>query len=576
LTNQPSFKRERASKLTLCRGSISNRESRRVSSRLTGSRLTRQRGRRRAAIAFVSLGLFAAACTRAEPEVAPTPSTRPVADDSQRSVPLPSGATVTIAMKSPEAISALHAITPGALDIAALLNTGLTTRGPNGLAEPALATSWSSTDQRTWIFNLEQGLLFNDGTAITAQSFVDSWQTLATQATRSRNAYLGLEGHIGGWTEVLGGEEGRQIGVRALDDLTFQVQLDTPFPWLPELVAHPAFAPIAASELADPDPLAPVGSGPFKLDGAWVPGETLRLVRVWESQRSGTIATFEFTFTESFDGAAAAVTADRADLAPIGGSQAGGSEVQVVATPTNTLTYLGFPVSREPIDLAETRMALVAAIDRSRIEAASVGEMSASNNAYAPLHAAGANLLTCLACVYDPDRARELLAEVEIPENDLTLYVVSGSAGETWADEIAAAWRNELGWPVTVVRNDLAGLVGFLQAGIPDGPFILEWTSDYPAAESWLVPLFDRAGLDDFTRFSDRDLTRAFDALTAMSSNSPNRATPLKDIRTILAEQVPTIPLGVVTRRVAVRSSVDPTSLGSGQHLQLDRLTLLP
>lgn len=549
-----------------------------MTGRLSRSRPTISLGRRRAAVAVVALGLVAVACTTAEPEsaVAPPPTTSQAGDELSAPVAAPSGATVTVAMRSPEAISAHHAITPEALDIAALLNTGLTTRGPNGLAEPALAASWSSTDQRTWIFNLAPGSLFNDGTAITAQSFADSWQTLATQATRSRNAYLGLEGHISGWSEVLGGEQGRQIGVRALDDLTFQVQLDAPFPWFPELVAHPAFAPVAAAELAAPDPLAPIGSGPFRLDGAWVPGETLRLERVWEGERSGSIATFEFTLTDSYEQAAAAVSDGQADLAPVGGSDVAGSGVQVVATLTNTLTYLGFPVSRAPVDLAETRQALAAAINRSRIEAASIGESSASNNAYAPMSAAGANLLTCLACVYDPERARELLAEVEAPENDLTLYVVSGSAGEAWADEIAAAWRNELGWPVTVVRNDLTGLVGFLQAGIPDGPFILEWTSDYPAAESWLAPLFDRAGFDDFTRFSDGDLTRAFDALSSVTSNSPNRATPLKDIRTVLAEQVPTIPLGVVTRRVAVAASIDVGSLGSGQHLQLDRLTLLP
>jgi len=501
----------------------------------------------------------------------------PAGDSPQANVPGPSGAIVRVAMRSPEAISAHHAISRGALDIAALLNTGLTTRGENGLAEPALATSWSSVDQRTWIFNLAPGLVFNDGTAITAQSFVDSWQTLATQATRSRNAYLGLEGGISGWAGVLGGEQGRQIGLRALDDLTFQVQLDAPFPWFPELVAHPAFAPVAAAELNSPDPLAPVGTGPFRLDGPWVPGETLTLERVWGGDRSGSVSTFEFTLTDSDEQAAAAVAAGDADLAAIGSANAS-PDVQVVVTTTNTLIYLGFPVSREPVNLAETRQALAAAIDRTRIETNNIGELSAPNNAYAPLHSAGANLLSCLACVYDPDRARELLslAEVERPQNDLTLYVVSGSAGEAWADEIAAAWRDELDWPVTVVRNDLAGLVGFLQAGIPDGPFILEWTSEYPAAESWLAPLFDRSGFDDFTRFSDRDMTMAFEALSSVASNSPNRTTPLKDIRSILAQQVPTIPLGVVSRRVALADGIDGSSLGSGQHLQLDRLVTLP
>ena len=226
---------------------------------------------------------------------------------------------------------------------------------------------------------------------------------------------------------------------------------------------------------------------------------------------------------------------------------------------------MGFPVTRAPTDEPFVRQALVHAIDRQRIIDEVIGDQSLPNNLYAPPHSAGASLLLCTRCVFDPDLAAELLIETEPPENSLSLHVVEGSAGEPWAEAIAQLWRDQLGWPVAIVRHTLPHLIGFLQSGVPDGPFILEWTSEYPGAESWMAPLFDRSGLDDFTRFNDRNINRSLEALASLDAESPNRTTHLKDIRTVLAERVPTIPLAVTTRRVAVTDSIDVSSISPGR-----------
>lgn len=526
--------------------------------------------------AATCLALIVAACTDSPSITSPTTAPPNVQPSIAVSIGenAPPGATVAIAVAEAESIAAHHALTPAALDVASLLHTGLTRRGANGLAEPGLAATWSTLDQRTWTFNLHPNLTFNDGTPVSAQSFVDSWQTLATQDTRSRNAYLGLVAGVGGWGEVLSGEEGRMIAARAIDQLSLQVQLDQPFPWFAELVAHPAFAPVAASELAQPDAFAPVGTGPFRIAEPWDPGEVLKLARVWGGGEPGSVSTFEIHLTSSDAEAAALLDDGTVELAVLGDAPVPGGADEV-ELPTDALVYMGFPVSRPPTDEAFIRQALVHAIDRESMASATAG-VSIVHDEYAPPHAAGANLLLCTRCVHDPDTARELLAEVEPPENSLSLHVVEGSAGEPWADAIASMWTSELGWPVAVVRHDLAGLIGFLQSGVPDGPFILEWSSEYPAAESWIEPLFDRAGLDDFTRFSDRNIANALDELDSQPPTSPSRTSVLKDIRTVLAERVPTIPLAVTTRRVGVSDSIVAESLDAGPHLGLDGLLWRP
>ncbi len=528
-----------------------------------------------APIAIATILLSATCTTKDEGATTSSSPVSPPVATAVEAAPIP-GATLAVALQNPEAISAHHSVTSAALDIASLLNTGLTSKDANGIAHPALAATWSTLDQKTWTFNLNSNLRFNDGTAISAQSVVDSWSALASQETRSRNAYLGLVAGISGWGEVLSGETGQVIGAHAIDQLSLQIQLDEPFPWLPELLAHPAFAPVAASELTAPDIFAPVGTGPFRIAEPWDPGEVLRLVRVSGGGYSGSVSHYEITFTSSDAEAAGLASRGDVDLAVIGSAPDPGGDVTVHALATDSLIYMGFPVTRAPTDEPSVRMALIHAIDRDRIRSDVIGDESILNNLYAPAHAAGANLLLCTACEYDPDLSRSLLEEVEPPTNSLSVHVVEGSAAEPWAHAIATLWQDELGWPVAVVPHDLPGLIGFLQSGVPDGPFLLEWASEYPAAESWLEPLFDRAGLDDFTRFSDRDINRSLNDLAALSSDSPNRTSHLKDIRTVLAERVPTIPLAVTTRRVAIGAGIDPDSLAIGSHLRLDELVWLP
>ena len=71
---------------------------------------------------------------------------------------------------------------------------------------PALAESWEeSEDGMTWTFHLREGLKWSDGTPLTAQDFVYSWQRAVDPATGADYAYM-FE-CIAGYTEAINGEE---------------------------------------------------------------------------------------------------------------------------------------------------------------------------------------------------------------------------------------------------------------------------------------------------------------------------------------------------------------------------------
>ena len=68
---------------------------------------------------------------------------------------------------------------------------GLTRLDANNTAQPALAESWDiSPDGLTYTFHLRQGICWSDGTPITADDFVYSWQRALSPATGCGNAYI--------------------------------------------------------------------------------------------------------------------------------------------------------------------------------------------------------------------------------------------------------------------------------------------------------------------------------------------------------------------------------------------------
>lgn len=56
----------------------------------------------------------------------------------------------------------------------------------DGDAEPALATRWKRTDERTWTFTLRKGVTFHDGTPLTARAVERSLTAAATASPKPR------------------------------------------------------------------------------------------------------------------------------------------------------------------------------------------------------------------------------------------------------------------------------------------------------------------------------------------------------------------------------------------------------
>ena len=124
--------------------------------------------------------------------------------------------------------------------------SGLTSLDKAGTPVPELATSWDvSDDGLVYTFHIAEDATWSNGTPVTANDFVYGWQRLDDPAIASEYAFILDTIHVVNAAEVNAGEKPlEELGVKAVDDKTFEVTLTLPCDFLLGLMAFPSFFPL--------------------------------------------------------------------------------------------------------------------------------------------------------------------------------------------------------------------------------------------------------------------------------------------------------------------------------------------
>jgi len=151
---------------------------------------------------------------------------------------------------------------------------GLTGLDKDGNTEGLMAEGWSvSDDNLTWTFNIRKDAYWTNGDPVTAQDFVDAFQTLVDPVYNSEYAYMGYSiMQVKGSQDVFDGKADKStLGVRAVDEKTFEVTLEYPCPFMLSLTCFNSFYPRnqkfidSCGENYGTSPETFIGCGPFKL-----------------------------------------------------------------------------------------------------------------------------------------------------------------------------------------------------------------------------------------------------------------------------------------------------------------------
>ncbi len=123
---------------------------------------------------------------------------------------------------------------------------GLVTQDKNGNPIPALAKSWSVSDNgEVYTFHLRDGLRWSDGSPLTAQDFEFAYKRLITPKTGAPYAWYYAAAHVKNAAQITAGKaQPSSLGVKALDAKTLRITLDQPLPYFVSMLIHESFFPV--------------------------------------------------------------------------------------------------------------------------------------------------------------------------------------------------------------------------------------------------------------------------------------------------------------------------------------------
>ncbi len=126
---------------------------------------------------------------------------------------------------------------------------GLAIHNAKAEVEPGAAESWTiSPDGKVYTFKLRAGALWSDGSPVTANDFVFAWQRVVDPATAAEYAYM-LAPVVNAEDITAAKKKPAELGVKAVDDMTFEVTLNAPTPYLLEMLTHQATYPVSKANV---------------------------------------------------------------------------------------------------------------------------------------------------------------------------------------------------------------------------------------------------------------------------------------------------------------------------------------
>ncbi len=255
--------------------------------------------------------------------------------------------------------------------------TGLTTVDPKVNVIPGAAESWTvSPDGKTYTFKMRAAMTWSDGRPVTASDFEYAFRRTMDPATASRAAPMFYM--IENGREVNTGKlPADKLGVRAIDDRTFEVKLLNPTPYFLELIVHRCFpVPRWAIEKHGAQWTRPeniVVNGAFKLT-EWVPNSRIRLVRNPAFFDAGNVKVDEVNVYVTEDQSSALKRYRSDELDTIANFPSGQLEWLKENLPQDLrmtqnlgLLYYTFNTRKAPFDDPRLRTALAMVLDRETI-----------------------------------------------------------------------------------------------------------------------------------------------------------------------------------------------------------------
>lgn len=467
--------------------------------------------------------------------------------------------------------------------ILSALFEGLVSLDPKTLSPiPGVAESWIiSNDNLKYTFKIRKNCYWSNGEPLTAQDFINSWKRILTPSLSAEYAYLLFciknaknyyEGKIKNFEDV---------GAKALDDYTLQVELEFPTPYFLTMQAHNIWFPVHLPTLTKyGDPYTRnnkwthtgnhVSNGAYRLV-KWVPNKIVLVEKnpfYWnrDSIKIDKISFFPIDNQLTEERLFRTYYLDLTSTIPL-------KKIDYYKSqkPTNLLLhpYIGVyyyrvNVKKSPLDNPLIRKALSLSIDREKITKYILrgGEQPAYH--YVPPGVG--DYIPPKLLQYNPLLAKQLLQEAGYPNGNgippIEILFNTSEAHKTIAEAVQQMWKEILGINVKLVNQEWKVYLTSMNQ------------LDYQIARSaWIADFLDPVNfLECFLSYSGNNRTgwanSEFDNKVESAYREPNpqkRLKILEEAEKIILEELPIIPIYFYTQKMLISERVlnfQPNVLG--------------
>lgn len=428
--------------------------------------------------------------------------------------------------------------------------------------EPALAKSWIiSDDGLTYTFRLRAGVLFHDGAPLNAGAVVFSLlRQFDVQHPFHKTGGRYLYWDAMGMSDIVS-------GVEALDGLTVRITLKRPeAPFLANLGMNFAavVSPAAVKKYGAAFGSHPVGSGPFIFE-RWRKDDRIVLranPAYWEGRpyldrvMFRSIPDNSVRYLELRTGAIAMMDFPNPDDLPLIERD---PKLKLLTQAGMNVGYLAMNVRRPPFDNPLVRRAVNHAINKQAlIELVYAGRAQAAVNPLPPVVWGYADGVTPYA--YDPDRARQLLAEAGLPDGFRTTLWTMSAPRPYLPDGLKAAEAiradlSKVGIEARIVSYEWGTYLAKTRNGEHD-MCLLGWTGDNGDPDNFLFILFDKTSNANVA-FYRNDALQELLLRAKREGSRAERERLYRRAQEIIHRDAPWAPLAHAVQVIAARRRVE-------------------
>ena len=366
------------------------------------------------------------------------------------------------------------------------------TRPADGACEvvKSLVTDYSvSADGLTYDFTLRDGVVFSNGSALTASDVQYSFERLLKIA--KDNTDIPLE--IAGGEAVMKGEADSLEGFRITDDTHFSITLAAPNAGFPAELSAPAASIVdaettAAAKNFGKDPADTVGSGPYIVT-EWVSNDHYTLVyndKYWGAEptvKKLIVKVIADPNTQDLmfqNGELDIIDLKNLDSAIVAGTYKTKPADRLVSTPNVGLIFLLMNENNQYLKDVKVRKAIGMAIDVNLlIQGIYMGDAQ-KENCIIPTGVWAHNDAQ-QGFTYDPDGAKKLLQEAGYAEGEVKFELALDSTANTSIQLVYASISDQLkkvGIEATIASYEHSAWLAKRSSSEMDS-FVARWGMDY-------------------------------------------------------------------------------------------------